>query len=284
MKREEPPRLVDDPEAPEGLRADLRAVRDIDPPSFDLERGVQRLRAHLDGAAVPSGMAGLKATVAGIAIAVAVGLGVSWFWPAREAHAPASETSGGTVRSKSEPTRPPHTEVSPGRLETAPALAGSGLIGASPVGDAPPPAPGVDEARPASPRAVGEAPRRANGREAGVAGAERAGRRSRGPSVEREIAGVAAARAALHVGRPADALAELDALDREVGPGLLDEERLALRVLALAESGRGEQARALARRYFASFPQGAHAERIAQELGLERPPTHEGGTTPGGVR
>jgi type IV secretory pathway VirB10-like protein len=78
----------------------------------------------------------------------------------------------------------------------------------------------------------------------------------------RETALLRDAHRALRTGQADQALALLDRHAREHPDGVLREERLATRVLALCEAGRDEQARAEAARFLAAHPRSMHATRV----------------------
>jgi len=78
----------------------------------------------------------------------------------------------------------------------------------------------------------------------------------------REGEGVQRARAELAAGRPAAALAELNALDREVPRGMLGQERQVLAIEALAASGQSGAAGRLASAFVEAHPTSPYADRV----------------------
>jgi hypothetical protein len=83
--------------------------------------------------------------------------------------------------------------------------------------------------------------------------------------LRREIAAVARARALLEA-RPAEALALLERTRREIGPGVLGEEREALTVLALHGLGREDEMRRRGRRFLERHPKSPLAPRVSAVL------------------
>lgn len=79
-----------------------------------------------------------------------------------------------------------------------------------------------------------------------------------------ESARVRTARERLRAGDPAGTLVVLAALDRELGGGMLSQEREALAIEALAATGRGAEARTRADAFLARFPKSAFAAGISR--------------------
>ena len=86
----------------------------------------------------------------------------------------------------------------------------------------------------------------------------------------RELARLDAARAALHGGRPSQALVELERYAREHPRGRLLPEALVLRMQALERTGDAEGARVAARRLLETAPASPHAGRARALLGAPR--------------
>lgn len=86
-------------------------------------------------------------------------------------------------------------------------------------------------------------------------------------SLMRESDGVKRARALLGSGDATGALAELAALDREVGPGVLGPERHVLAIEAMAASGRGDVAAKQAAAFIDAHPNSPYAKRLAPIAG-----------------
>jgi hypothetical protein len=63
-------------------------------------------------------------------------------------------------------------------------------------------------------------------------------------------------------GQPGKALSVLAELDKDVPGGMLAQERMVLRIEALAASGQGEQAAKLGEAFLAAHPKSAHADRV----------------------
>jgi hypothetical protein len=123
---------------------------------------------------------------------------------------------------------------------------------ASPTPAAPRP-PAMRAPSPASPALLG--PRQATS-------AASAPTPAAGGSLEAETELLRTAQAELRQGRPGSALAALDAHGAKFKDGLLREERLAARILALCDLGRTSEARAEAQRFLAASPRSPMAERI----------------------
>ena len=85
-------------------------------------------------------------------------------------------------------------------------------------------------------------------------------------TLDREIARVDAARAAVARHQSARALALLDAYEREFSPGAFAVEVSVLRIEALADAGRFEEARRLGERFLSEHRQGAFARRVAATI------------------
>lgn len=81
-------------------------------------------------------------------------------------------------------------------------------------------------------------------------------------SVMRESDGVKRARSLLASGDAVGALAELSALDREVGRGVLGPERHVLAIEAMAASGRGDVAAKQAAAFIDAHPNSPYAKRL----------------------
>jgi hypothetical protein len=81
-------------------------------------------------------------------------------------------------------------------------------------------------------------------------------------SLEGELALLRGAQRSLKGGDGAEALAQLDALAQRYPTGVLREERLAARVLALCAAGRVEEAREAGRRFVAELPASVQAPRV----------------------
>lgn len=89
-------------------------------------------------------------------------------------------------------------------------------------------------------------------------------RPSAGGDLGSEVAVLQSAQKSLQSGKPADALAALDAHEKKHGAGSLSEERAAARVFALCELGREAEARAAAQRFLAATPSSPLAPRVAR--------------------
>ncbi len=83
-------------------------------------------------------------------------------------------------------------------------------------------------------------------------------------SIVGELALLRSAQQSLQSGKPAQALAALDAHEKKFGAGSLGEERMAARVFALCELGREAEARAAAARFVAASPKSPLAPRVAR--------------------
>jgi hypothetical protein len=88
------------------------------------------------------------------------------------------------------------------------------------------------------------------------------------PSIAAEVAAIDEARSALSSGNAAKVASALDTYDRLPGPHRLAPEALYLRMEAAARSGNTAAARASAERLLATSPNGPHAARARQVLGL----------------
>ncbi len=88
--------------------------------------------------------------------------------------------------------------------------------------------------------------------------------------LSREVALLDEARAALGRGDAAAALAALDQRQQEIGAGMLAPEATLIRVEALLARGERGAAAALAERFWAEHPRGAHTDRLRTLL-RERP-------------
>jgi hypothetical protein len=85
-------------------------------------------------------------------------------------------------------------------------------------------------------------------------------------SLEREVSAVDAARQALARGAAAEAVARLEAYERDFGDGALLPEARVLEVRALLAAGERARARALGERIIAANPSSSHAEVVRRLL------------------
>ena len=151
-------------------------------------------------------------------------------------------------------------------VDGAPAQRGSGNLGPTPTNVAPDStANGADSDASAiviPPVATSSAPAlatpspRATGDRSSPAGAPS----SRG--LEDQMALVQHARSALHRGAPAEALADLDRYDAQYRRGTFGQEVAALRVLALCDLGRADEARARGASFLRAWPRSPLSVRI----------------------
>ncbi|NUO53815.1 MAG: hypothetical protein HOV80_33640, partial [Polyangiaceae bacterium] len=89
-------------------------------------------------------------------------------------------------------------------------------------------------------------------------------RPSAGGDLRSEVAVLQSAQKSLQSGKPAAALAALDAHEKKYGAGSLSEERAAARVFALCDLGRESEARAAAAQFVAATPNSPLAPRVAR--------------------
>jgi hypothetical protein len=89
------------------------------------------------------------------------------------------------------------------------------------------------------------------------------------PSLSSELAALEDARASLNAGKARDALAKLDAYDREFPAGHLRDEATVLRVEALIRSGDPASAQALAESFLAASPSSPYGTRVRSLLGAQ---------------
>jgi hypothetical protein len=234
---EGPRRWIDDPEAPGLPREQLRRALAVEPPVYDVEAGLARFEAAGVAASGGSGLAWVIGGVVGLAAAAGLGLALapSVLEPVAVAPPPVAE-----------PDRP-----------AEPAAA---------VAEPPLPPPAVVPPASAEPEdAASPAPRRSTGttrRPAAAVPAEAAG----DDAARREIEALARARTAL-AADPARALELVEAADREFSPGLFAEERAAIRVLALAQLGRRDEALRHGRAFLRRFPASTLADRVRGAIG-----------------
>lgn len=140
------------------------------------------------------------------------------------------------------PAAPPSAIVGPTPLPE-PAVSASALpTGARPIADPPPRA--VRRGPPPSPSAT---------------------------ALDEEVALLRSAQQALKRGDAATALAELDALGARHPDGVLREERLTARVLALCAAGRVDEARDAGRLFLAEMPTSVQADRVRASCALAAP-------------
>lgn len=257
----EPRRWLEDPDAPEDLRAALDAVRAAPAPRLDEAAGLlalqQRIRSSGGGSGGSSGSSTTTAattstttgtmtagTLQGAAIAVglatAIGLG-SWL------------ASGGD-----EP--PPRTSSSPppAATESAPPASPAEPTGEPTPADPEPVHPELADAEPATPPP--------DESETSPRGEAAAGPRlSRDERLRREMQLLDEARRAVDRD-PRAALSALATARREIGSGTFDDERDALRALALFGLHRDAEARPLAERILRRDPHGLYAARLRDAL------------------
>jgi hypothetical protein len=132
----------------------------------------------------------------------------------------------------------------------------------APAAAPPSPAENEERAKPPAPRAWPTAPPRAALPEAAGAPSSGGVLPSHASSLTEETALLREAQAALKEGDAAKSLAAVDALAARHPQGLLREERLAARVLALCAAGRVEEARVEGQRFVAEMPRSIQAERV----------------------
>jgi hypothetical protein len=92
-----------------------------------------------------------------------------------------------------------------------------------------------------------------------------------GGSLEAETGLLEAAQSELRAGHPERALSALDEHGRKYRDGVLSEERLASRVLALCALGRTDEARSEAQRFLSTSPRSPMAERVRSSCGGTSP-------------
>jgi hypothetical protein len=230
-------------------RALLRAGRSDDPPRGAEDRALAALGLSMGLAArsiaarprPPSTLQwgwSLKA----VAIALAVGAAVAGAWIAGFRPASLAAPVAPSVRSEAVPP-PVVRSVAPVGSETAGPMR-------SPASTAPVAVPTAEPLRPAA-RVPSSAP---------LAPAH--GPPVAAPALSVEIALVQQAARALASGDAAVALSLLDTYDRQCPHGALADEAGALRVQALARTGRAPEARALARKLLDAHPHGVLATRL----------------------
>jgi hypothetical protein len=238
----EPRRWVDDPSVPQRLRDDLRNAAGAAPPGFDANAGLERLRAALDG-----GASGLGATSATASVTAAATV-PTWLWGALATLVAATGVGVGVWLATSpgahDAAKPP--EVS------APAVSSGDPPGVTgPPGEAHPDLPPPPSAETTAGAAEGpSAPASPEGT---------------ADLLRREIAAVARARAQLEA-QPAEALALLERTHRDIGAGILGEEREVLTVLALHRLGRKDAMRQRGRRFLQHHPDSPFAARVRAVL------------------
>ena len=95
--------------------------------------------------------------------------------------------------------------------------------------------------------------------------------RPQASSLAEETALLAAARAALGRGEAKDALAKLEEMSERHPAGVLREERMATRVMALCAAGRTDDARAEAQRFLQETPRSLQAARVRASCVFAKP-------------
>lgn len=225
------PRMMDDPSLAPELRAAVRTYAGSGV-GLDYDAGLLALRARLGGGGGGGGRAPTSRGLRTSAATVAVGAVVAVIWWA--------STTAPTDTSAPAASPP----VTPAVVE--PVIAAAPV--ATTVATAPPDVPVVE---PRAPAVTDEesAPRAASARRPGES------------LLALEMRLVAEARRSVDAS-PRRALSALDSADHEVGPGTFDEERAALRVLALRSLGRGDDARRLGRTFLAAHPDGLFSSRV----------------------
>ncbi len=89
--------------------------------------------------------------------------------------------------------------------------------------------------------------------------------------LEAEASRLARAQAEIRAGHPAGALEALDEHGAGANDGVLGQERVAARILALCALGRKDEARAEAQRFLSAFPRSPVAERVRTSCAAEPP-------------
>jgi hypothetical protein len=238
----EPRRWVDDPAVPQQLRSDLRSAAEAAPPGFDAEAGLERLQAALNGGATGLGTASATASATGAATVP------TWLWGTLAVLVAVTGVGVGVWLA----TGPGAHDAAKPPARSAPAVS---------AGDPPGATDRSGEAHPAIP------PQPSAETVAGAAEEPSApGSDDLAPDLlRREIAIVAQARAQLEA-QPGEALALLERAHREIGPGVLGEEREALAVLALHRLRRTAAMRQRGRRFLQHHPESPFAARVRAVL------------------
>ncbi len=239
MMVEPPQRMVDDDASAPELRAGLRAYETAEAAGVDYTAGLVALRASIrGGGAGPSGASGLGAWALGGGALILVIAAGTW-WATRP---PSADDDPTTSPSAEVPTLAApiprdaprsHEEIAPPIDEASAAVPPSTVVAAEPAAD----------------RSVDPAP----------------ARRASGDTLAIEMRLVAEARRALDA-HPTQTLTLLDRADREIGHGTFDEEREALRILALARVERHDRAARLGHAFLAAHPSGLFSERVRQAI------------------
>jgi len=233
---DEPTRLLDDPDADDLLRSDLRALRDAERP-IDVPTTSARLSAALASATptmTPASTFPLRLTivVAGVMLA---SLGLWWLRGSSDS---------------AEPARPRETDVAPARRPTVRETM---------------PGPRVPTVPPAPVETTGDAPAREPERSPAAAPAAPAAH----ARMERETELMNRERSEAQEGDPASALALAQRGDREFPSGYFVDEREAFAIVALDRMGRRAEAVERGQRFLAAHAHAPHATMVRRIV--ERP-------------
>lgn len=269
-----PVRLFEDPSAAVRLRNDLAYARDAELDGFDLGHGAEALRTAIahDVPVTASGIRGVLLTEILIAGVIGLGLGGA-VWAMRSSTVAAQPQPHAEVRAQAlEPAAPHDDEI---RAEP-PRMAA--LVPADPhAPTSPSPEPASPSPEPDSPEPASEEPRpaeeprsrpRTNERMHAASAVEPEPATDDLAVALREAELVAAARLALG-NDPRRALALTDEAAREFPEGALVQEREALSIRALAQTGELDAARTRASTFLERYPRGPHAAAVRRAVGLE---------------
>ncbi len=258
---DDPVRLLDDAGVESKLREALASAKNAPAPTLDTTAGLARLNAAIvsDGGGPPDspptdGGAGGAAQggVGGAAQGAAVGKSSAGAWIVGTALAGTLAVGGALLLRKPPPVK---NQPPPAAQPAAKAPAKPVPSAAKPetVSEPPPPEP-IASAKPRPRVAPSAATNKPDAKE------------SKKDRIKREVAQLAAARAALG-SNPAKALALAEAGHREFARGLLYQEREAIAVLALSRMGSSAAARSRGQAFLSRFPKGPASDSVRSAIG-----------------
>jgi hypothetical protein len=232
--------LISDDQTPEALAMELRRVLDAyrhgtSPGATQQAALWRRLEAPIGAAAVAKASLGLRLIVGGLIVGATTIVGVAVSRP----DAPRAEPTTTTVVAPAPPARSVSSEATVPETAIEPAIERAGPLPPTP----PPVSTSARERRAPSAVPSVDAPAAAG-------------------TLTEELALLERARIELGRGRPTDALALVAEHAREFPRGQLQEERLALRIIALCDAKQLAQGRGEARAFLSAHPEAALAGRI----------------------
>jgi hypothetical protein len=229
-------------------------------PSPELTRRMQR------GLGLSAAVAVTAASAASQAVVVTKTVTKTVFWARVSSGILAAVVAGGVigsrVTSRAPAPAPAHVHATPAHGGPGSPVAPQEIVAQELAPQDPAPREAAPDLRPRHPKH-----RSAVAREPDRAGAEDLDR-----DLRREIALIDAARSALRAGAPERALALLQRHAAIYRAGTFRPEATALRIEALAASGRTAEAGVLARRFVAEHPQSPLSERVARIADLKTSP------------